>query len=135
LVPVTDNYGADTVVIDGSGVRGGQAVIGNLQVAAVPRASFDPGSSSVSSEVAVVAFAAGSSSLSAAAKAELANVAALRAQVDGAIRIVGKGDQATARANAVARELRRLGVPAGRVYTGGADGATLVNEAEIYLDY
>jgi outer membrane protein OmpA-like peptidoglycan-associated protein len=135
LVPMVQDYGAETVVIDGGGVRGGQAVLGSPQLAAVPRASFDPGNSSVSSEVAVIAFAPGAAALSSAAKAELASVAALRSQVDGAIRIVGKGDNAAARANAVARELRRLGVPAQRVFAGGADGAEAGNEAEIFLDY
>ncbi|MDX2142615.1 MAG: hypothetical protein SFV19_04620 [Rhodospirillaceae bacterium] len=135
LVPMAQDYGSDTVVIDGGGVRGGQAVLGTPQLAAVPRASFDPGNSLVSSEVGVIAFTPGSAALSGAAKAELANIATLRSQVDGAIRIVGKGDNASARANAVARELRRLGVPAQRVFAGGADGAEPGNEAEIFLDY
>jgi outer membrane protein OmpA-like peptidoglycan-associated protein len=135
LLPAVDEYGSDTVVIDGRGVRGGQAVLGNPQIASGPRAVFDPGNSSVSSEVAVITFAPGAATLAASAKAELANIAALRAQVDGAIRIVGKGDNASARANAVARELRRLGVPAQRVFAGGADGAEPGNEADIFLDY
>ncbi|MBL8631461.1 MAG: hypothetical protein JNM81_17630 [Rhodospirillaceae bacterium] len=127
-------YGDDTVVVDSSGTRGGRNVLGT-QVASAPRLNFDPGSASVSSEIGTVLFAAGSANLSAQGKVILADAARLRAQVDGAIRIVGRGDQAAARAAAVSKELRRLGVPAARLYDGGADSTMLGDAADIYLDY
>lgn len=129
------NYGDDTVLVDGSGVRGGRNVLAAPQLAGVPRAAFDPGNASVSSEVGTIAFTPGSSTLSPRAKTILADIAQLRAQTDGAIRIVGRGDQASARASAISRELRRLGVPAARLYDGGADSTMLGDEADIYLDY
>jgi outer membrane protein OmpA-like peptidoglycan-associated protein len=129
------NYGDETVVVDGRGVSGGRGVLNGTQMAAVPRASFDPGNASVSSEVGVVSFARNSSVLSGPARAMLADIARLRDQVDGAIRIVGRGEQAAARAAAISRELRRIGVPADRLYAGGADNAMLGDEADIYLDY
>jgi len=104
-------------------------------MASVPRASFDPGNASVSSEVGTISFGMGSAALSAQAKAVLSDVAKLRAQVEGAIRIVGRGDQASARAASISRELRRLGVPSTRLYDGGADNTMLGDEADIYLDY
>jgi len=129
------SYGNDTVVVDGSGVRGGRNVLRPQQMASVPRASFDPGNASVSSEVGTISFGMGSAALSAQAKAVLSDVAKLRAQVEGAIRIVGRGDQASARAASISRELRRLGVPSTRLYDGGADNTMLGDEADIYLDY
>jgi outer membrane protein OmpA-like peptidoglycan-associated protein len=130
------SYGDETIVVDSSGVRGGSRVLApSQQVAGLPRAGFDPGNASVSSEVGRISFAPGSTTLSAEAKAMLADIARLRAQVDGALRIVGRGDQAAARAAAISRELRRLGVPAARLYDGGADGTLLGDEADIYLDY
>lgn len=138
LIPSNDqiaSYDSETVVIDGNGVRAGRASIRAQQSAAAPRASFDPGNASVSSEVGTVSFAFGSSVLTAKAKAMLADVAKLRAQVDGAIRIVGRGDQASARAASISRELRRLGVPAARLYDGGADNTLLGDEADLYVDY
>ncbi len=128
----TVGYGDDTVVVDSSGTRGGRNV---LQSASASRNSFDPGNASVSSEVGTVVFAPNSANLSAQGKAILADAARLRVQVDGAIRIVGRGDQAAARAAAVSKELRRLGVPASRLYDGGADSTVLGDAADIYLDY
>ncbi|MBL8645024.1 MAG: hypothetical protein JNK21_13900, partial [Rhodospirillaceae bacterium] len=133
LIPAASSiagYGSDTIVVDSSGTRGG-----GMQLAAVPRAGFDPGNASVSSEVGTVSFAPGSSAISAQGKAVLADVARLRAQVDGAIRVVGRGDQAAARAAAVSRELKRLGVPSARLYDGGADSTMLGDAADLYLDY
>jgi outer membrane protein OmpA-like peptidoglycan-associated protein len=137
LIPSNNiaGYGDDTIVVDGTGVRGGRGILNGTQMAAVPRASFDPGNASVSSEVGVVSFAKNSSVLSGSARAMLADIARLRDQVDGAIRIVGRGEQAAARAAAISRELRRIGVPADRLYAGGADNAMLGDEADIYLDY
>ena len=120
------------MVVDSSGTRGGRNV---LQSASASRNSFDPGNASVSSEVGTVVFAPNSANLSAQGKAILADAARLRVQVDGAIRIVGRGDQAAARAAAVSKELRRLGVPASRLYDGGADSTVLGDAADIYLDY
>ncbi|MSO99097.1 MAG: hypothetical protein EXR11_12915 [Rhodospirillaceae bacterium] len=128
------DYSDDTIVIDSSGVRGRNNARGT-QLAGLPSAGFDPGNSSVSSEVGTISFSQGSAALSADAKAILADVARLRAQMDGAIRIVGRGNQAAARASAISRELRRLGVPATRLYDGGADRTMLGDEADIYLDY
>jgi flagellar motor protein MotB len=128
------DYDDETIVVDGSGVRGGRGILAPLQTASA-RASFDPGNASVSSDVGTVSFASGSAALSSTAKAMLADVARLRAQTDGALRIVGRGDQASARAAAVSRELRRLGVPAARLYDGGADSTMLGDAADIYLDY
>ncbi|MDX2225411.1 MAG: hypothetical protein SFV21_21840 [Rhodospirillaceae bacterium] len=127
------DYGAETMVIDSSGVQGGGSGAGRQLALAAPRASFDPGNASVSSQIGAVIFAPGSAALSAAARAVLADAARLRADVDGAIRVVARGDQAQARAAAVTRELRRLGVPAARLYDGAADG--FGEETEIYLDY
>jgi outer membrane protein OmpA-like peptidoglycan-associated protein len=138
LIPAANSiasYGDETIVVDGSGVRGGRGILNAQQMAAVPRSTFDPGNASVSSEVGTISFAGGSANLSAQAKAVLADVAKLRAQVDGAIRIVGRGDQASARAASISRELRRLGVPSARLYDGGADSTLLGDEADIYLDY
>lgn len=124
------DYGSDTIVVDSSGMKGG-----SRQLAGIPSAGFDPGNASVSSEVGRVSFASGSATLPERAKVMLGDIARLRAQVDGAIRIVGRGDQAAARASAISRELKRLGVPADRLYDGGADNTQLGDEADIYLDY
>jgi outer membrane protein OmpA-like peptidoglycan-associated protein len=128
------DYGDDTVLVDSSGTKGGRNVLGP-PLASVGSAGFDPGNSSVSSEVGTVTFAPGSATISAQGKAILADAARLRAQTDGALRVVGRGDQAVARAAAVSRELRRLGVPATRLYDGGADSTVLGDAADIYLDY
>lgn len=130
--PAPDVYGEDTVVIDGTGVRAGDAVqqFASAPVRpAPPRAAFDPGNASVSSQIGTVVFASGSNRLSASAKAVLADVAQLRADVDGAIRVEAGSDE---RAQAITAELKKLGVPANRLYAGGGTGG---EEADIYLDY
>lgn len=137
LIPMPSpigGYGDDTIVVDSSGVTAGRNVL-SPQLAGLPGARFDPGNASVSSEVGTVTFTPGSSTLSAAAKGVLADVARLRAEVNGSIRVVGRGDQASDRAASISRELRRLGVPAARLYDGGADSTMLGDEADIYLDY
>lgn len=127
-------YGDDTVLVDSSGVSGGRNVLGQ-QLAGLPRSGFDPGNASVSSQVGTISFGSGSAALTVQAKAMLTDIARLRSQMDGAIRVVGRGDQAVARARAISKELRRLGVPASRLYDGGADNTQLGDEADIYLDY
>ena len=138
LIPSTGkiaSYGDGMVVVDGSGVSGVRGILKPQQSASVPRAAFDPGNASVSIDVGTISFSMGSAALSAQAKVILADVAKFRAQVDGAIRIVGRGDQASARAASISSELRRLGVPSSRLYDGGADSTMLGDKADIYLDY
>lgn len=138
LIPSTGkiaSYGDGMVVVDGSGVSGVRGILKPQQSVSVPRAAFDPGNASVSIDVGTISFSMGSAALSAQAKVILADVAKFRAQVDGAIRIVGRGDQASARAASISSELRRLGVPSSRLYDGGADSTMLGDKADIYLDY
>ncbi|MCB2109053.1 MAG: hypothetical protein KDE14_15190 [Rhodobacteraceae bacterium] len=130
-VPPSQMYGDETIVIDSSGIAGGTRQLALAPVA--PRAAFDPGNASVMSQVGLISFTPGSTALSSRAKTVLADAARLRADVDGAIRVVARGDRADQRANAVVRELKRLGVPASRLYQGAADG--FGDEAEIFLDY
>ena len=122
------------MVIDGSGVRGGDnrqlATAAAPARAAAPRVAFDPGNASVSSQIGTISFAPGTAKLSASAKTVLADVAQLRTNVDGAVRIEVNGD---ARAQAITAELKRLGVPTNRLYAGGGTGNG--EEADIYLDY
>ncbi|MBM3515763.1 MAG: hypothetical protein FJX59_18925 [Alphaproteobacteria bacterium] len=131
-----DVYGDETIVVDGSGARGGgmqQLASAPVPRSVQPRATFDPGSSSVSSQIGTISFAPGSTRLSATAKSVLADVAQLRADVDGAVRVEARGADATARAAAISAELKRLGVPAARLYAGNAD--SFGDEADLYLDY
>ena len=132
--PSADTYGDETMVIDGSGVRGGDnrqlATAAAPARAAAPRVAFDPGNASVSSQIGTISFAPGTAKLSASAKTVLADVAQLRTNVDGAVRIEVNGD---ARAQAITAELKRLGVPTNRLYAGGGTGNG--EEADIYLDY
>jgi len=135
MPPATNPYGDDTVVIDGSGVSGGgQYAPQQMATAPVaPRASFDPGSASVSSQVGTIAFAPGSNALDPNSRAVLKEVADLRKTVDGAVRVEIHGPSNPQRASAITAELKRLGVPAARLYTGS--GMTFGDEADIYLDY
>lgn len=133
-MPRANPYGDDTVVIDGSGVRGGMSAPQQMATALVaPRAGFDPGNASVSSQIGTIAFTPGSNALNGAARAVLKDVAELRKSVDGAVRVEVHGPANADRTAAIAAELRRLGVPAARLYTGG--GMMVGDEADIYLDY
>lgn len=135
MPPATNPYGDDTIVIDGSGVSGG-GMYAPQQMAtapAAPRASFDPGSASVSSQVGTIAFAPGSNALDSTSRAVLKEVADLRRSVDGAVRVEIHGPSNPQRASAITAELKRLGVPAARLYTGS--GMMVGDEADIYLDY
>ncbi|HLN24769.1 MAG TPA: OmpA family protein [Patescibacteria group bacterium] len=124
-------------------------------------ADYNDTGSAASFEVATLAFGEGTSDLSAAERVRLKDVAALYRQSGGNVRVFGRsssprldtdptGNQeanrslALERADTVAAELVRLGVPARKIYSGAASdaqqpelsvSASAGESAEIYIDY
>jgi outer membrane protein OmpA-like peptidoglycan-associated protein len=124
-------------------------------------ADYNDSGSAASFEVATLAFGEGTSDLSAAERARLKEVATLYRQSGGNVRVFGRsssprldvdpsGNQeanrslALQRADTVAAELVRLGVPARKIYSGAAPdiqqpqllaSASTGESAEIYIDY
>lgn len=103
-----------------------------------------PPGPSASFQVAAVDFSAGSARLTPADRQAITAVAKLYRQTGGVIRIVGHPvdpgyssipsiEASMARANAVAAELTRQGVPAGKLYVGAGNGGNA--GAQVYLDY
>lgn len=103
-------------------------------------------------QVASVDFRAGSHDLTAADRTSIAEVARLYRQTGGVVRVVGRApapafgaasvdqmmdglEASMKRANAVARELTKRGVPAGKIMVG-ADPAAAIGEAgaQVYID-
>lgn len=105
---------------------------------------------SASFQVASLDFRAGSHDLTAADRTSIAEVARLYRQTGGVVRVVGHApaygagsidqmmdglEASMRRANAVARELTKRGVPAGKIMVG-ADPAAAVGDAgaQVYID-
>lgn len=105
---------------------------------------------SASFQVASLDFRAGSHDLTAADRTSIAEVARLYRQTGGVVRVVGHApaygagsidqmmdglEASMKRANAVARELTKRGVPAGKIMVG-ADPAAVVGDvgAQVYID-
>ncbi len=123
-----------------------------LQPSVAQEEGLPPGITLGPGPAAVVSFSDGATGLSALARADLERVAAAQEQLGSGVRIVGYADPGTGdplrafrlsaeRAEAVAAQLRRLGVPSGALVTQAvaADarrfgGDTLGGRAEIFLD-
>ncbi len=89
-------------------------------------------------EVASVGVRSGSAAFTPEDRSQLAAVARLYRQTGGTVRIVGDGDGSDAsmrHADAVARELTHLGVPADRLFVGSAPTPSGTDGARIYIDY
>jgi len=117
-------------------------------------ADFNEGRSSASFDLATVSFGEGTSELSSADHARLRDVASLLRKKGGTLRVIAASASqrldvdprtnmesnralARARADAIASELIRLGVPARKIYAGAADDvaqASVADGAEILLD-
>lgn len=117
-------------------------------------ADFDGSHGSSSFDLASISFGEGTSKLSSSDRAQLRDVAVLCRQKDGRIRIIANSASqrldvdprsnleanralARMRADAIAAELVRLGVPARRIYAGAADDLaqnSVADGAEILLD-
>lgn len=107
-------------------------------------AAPEPESASSSFQVAALDFAEGNAQLTAQDHAALAEVAKLARSTKGTVRVLGHspagyqayGDVGSDRADAIAAELVRRGVPAGRIMVAGAPmppgGAP---GAQVFLDY
>jgi outer membrane protein OmpA-like peptidoglycan-associated protein len=120
-----------------------------------PLSQFPEGKSSNSFDVAALTFAEGTMELTGDDKARLKEVAKLAKDTHGSLRILGRSTSprldpnpganqeanrqlARQRADAVARELVRLGVPASKVYAGPADSIdqlAATDATDIVLDY
>ena len=132
--------------------RAGGASGGEAQ----PLASYDAAARYAASfEVAALDFGEGTAALTPAGEAHLREVAALYRQTHGTIRIVGRSHSsrlevdpianeeanrvlAGRRADAAAAELRRLGVPARKIYAGPAADPQMMAMAEstdVYITY
>jgi outer membrane protein OmpA-like peptidoglycan-associated protein len=119
-----------------------------------PLSAFDGSASKASFQVASVPFGEGTAELSPDAQTRLKEVVALYRRNGGSIRVLGRSASsrldpdpranreanaqlADRRAEGIARELIRLGVPARNVYAG-ADGraaASAADSTEIFVDY
>lgn len=167
----------ETVVIGGDGsvevdpsvqvnyqaVPGASAHLGNSK-GPLPLNMFDPAATSVSTLVATIQFAVGSSSLDGKDRQVLRKVVALQKRYGGSLRVVGHASSHTAdmswsrhdaanekvsedRARSVSRALMDMGVSGRSIYVGAvSDSQPLYEEvmpsgeagnrrAEIYLDY
>ena len=126
-----------------------------------PLDAFDASRSAASFQVGAVAFGEGTVAISSAMVASLKEIAGLAREKHGVLRIIGHSDSsrldvdplanrdanrllALRRADTVGEQLLRLGVPAGRIYTGTAaeQGVSLAGGGsggndltEIYIDY
>jgi outer membrane protein OmpA-like peptidoglycan-associated protein len=151
--PSSGAYSADDAPIHlvppGSGKRG-SGFGGGKGLAAPPPAPAP----AASFQVASVDFSSGSDKLTAADRTAIADVAKLYKQTGGVVRVVGYapaagfggGDQvrlmmsgldaSNSRAVAVARELSRRGVPAGKIMVAADPGAAGMggSGAQVYLD-